>query len=103
VKVALPSPPPEMRLGAIIVGRAEAQGQEVMSVPSLALLQSAEGPQVWVVGEDGKVHRRGIELLKFNEDSVVISRGLSPGEKVVTAGVNSLAEGEVVKPETEVN
>ena len=33
----------------------------------------------------------------------MISRGLSPGEKVVTAGVNSLAEGDVVKPETEVN
>ena len=49
VKVALPSPPAEMRLGAIVVGRAEAQGQEVMSVPSLALLQSGEGPQVWVL------------------------------------------------------
>jgi RND family efflux transporter MFP subunit len=103
VKVALPSPPPQMRLGAIVVGRAEAQGQEVMSVPSLALLQSGEGPQVWVVGQDGKVHRRGIELVNFTEKSVVISRGLSPGEKVVTAGVNSLAEGDVVKPETEVN
>ena len=55
------------------------------------------------MGKDGKVHRRGIALLKFNEDSVVISRGLSPGEKVVTAGVNSLAEGEVVKPEKETN
>jgi RND family efflux transporter MFP subunit len=103
VKVALPSPPPQMRLGAIVVGRAEAQGQEVMSVPSLALLQSGKGPQVWVVGQDGKVHRRGIELVNFTEKSVVISRGLSPGEKVVTAGVNSLAEGDVVKPETEVN
>ena len=69
VKVALPSPPAEMRLGAIVVGRAEAQGQEVMSVPSLALLQSGEGPQVWVLGADGKVHRRGIELLNFNEES----------------------------------
>ena len=33
VKVALPSPPAEMRLGAVVVGRAEAKGQEVMSVP----------------------------------------------------------------------
>ena len=30
----------------------------------------------------------------------MISRGLAPGEKVVTAGINSLAEGESVKPET---
>ena len=103
VKVGLPSPPPEMRLGAIVVGRAEVKGQTVMSLPSLALLQSGEGPQVWVIGEDGKVHRRGIELLKFSEESVVISSGLSAGEKVVTAGVNSLAEGEAVKPEMELN
>jgi len=32
---------------------------------------------------------------------VVISGGLSAGEKVVTAGINSLAEGDSVKPETE--
>jgi RND family efflux transporter MFP subunit len=104
VKVTLPSPPlPEMRLGAVVVGRVEIQGQEVVSLPPTALLQSGDGPQVWVVGEDGKVHRRPVELLEFDADSVVISRGLSAGEKVVTAGINSLAEGESVKPETEGN
>ena len=101
VKVTMPSPPPEMRLGAVVVGRAEIQGQEVVSLPPTALLQSGDGPQVWVVGEDGKVHRRPVELLEFDADFVVISRGLSPGEKVVTAGINSLAEGESVKPDTE--
>ena len=55
------------------------------------------------MGEDGKVHRRPVELLEFDANSVVISRGLSPGEKVVTAGINLLAEGESVKPETEGN
>ena len=104
VKVTLPSPPLlEMRLGAVVVGRVEIQGQEVVSLPPTALLQSGDGPQVWVVGEDGKVHRRPVELLEFDANSVVISRGLSPGEKVVTAGINSLAEGESVKPETEGN
>jgi len=52
-----------------------------------------------VVGDDGKVHRRLVELLEFDAGSIVISRGLAPGEKVVTAGINSLAEGESVKPE----
>lgn len=102
VKVALPSPPPEMRLGAIVVGRVEGKGQEVTTLPSTALLQSGDQPQVWVLGDDGKVHRRTVELLEFDTDSVVLSRGLSAGEKVVTAGINSLAEGQVVKPETEV-
>jgi RND family efflux transporter MFP subunit len=104
VKVTLPSPPLlEMRLGAVVVGRVEIQGQEVVSLPPTALLQSGGGPLVWVVGDDGKVHRRPVELLEFDADSIVISRGLSPGEKVVTAGINLLAEGESVKPETEGN
>jgi RND family efflux transporter MFP subunit len=101
VKVTLPSPPPEMRLGAVVVGRVEGEGQEVTSLPSTALLQSGDQPQVWVMENDGKVQRRKVELLEFDTDSVVVSRGLSAGEKVVTAGVNSLADGQLVKPETE--
>jgi RND family efflux transporter MFP subunit len=101
VKVTLPSPPPEMRLGAVVVGRAETEGPEVISIPSNALLQSGDGPQVWVVAKDGAVHRRAVELLEFSADSVVVSRGLSAGEEVVTAGVNWLAEGQPVKPETD--
>ncbi|HEU4693631.1 MAG TPA: efflux RND transporter periplasmic adaptor subunit, partial [Vicinamibacterales bacterium] len=101
VKVALASPPLEMRLGAVVVGRAETEGPEVISVPSNALLQSGDGPQVWVVAEDGRVHRRAVELLEFSADSIVIGRGLSTGENVVTAGVNSLAEGQPVRPEME--
>ena len=102
VKVTLPSSlPPEMRLGAVVVGRAEIPGQEVVTLPPTALLQSGDVPQVWVVGDDGKVHRRPVELLEFDASSIVISHGLAPGEKVVTAGINSLAEGESVKPEVE--
>lgn len=101
VKVALASSPPEMRLGAVVVGRAEIEGPEVISVPSQALLQSGDGPQIWVVAEDGTVHRRAVEILEFSADSIVVARGLSAGERVVTAGVNSLAEGQPVKPEVE--
>jgi RND family efflux transporter MFP subunit len=102
VKVTLPWPPPDMRLGVVVVGRVESEGQEVTTLPPTALLQSGDQPQVWVVGNDGKVHRRKVELLEFDTDSVVVSHGLSAGEKVVTAGVNSLADGELVNPETEV-
>jgi membrane fusion protein, multidrug efflux system len=102
VKVALPSAPQEMRLGAIVVGRAEAEGQEVTTLPATALLQSGDGPEVWVVAPDNRVQRRAVELLEFNSDSVVVGPGLSPGEQVVTAGVNSLADGQEVKPETEI-
>ena len=42
-----------------------------------------------------------VELLEFDMDSVVVAAGLAPGEMVVTAGVNSLADGQDVKPEME--
>jgi membrane fusion protein, multidrug efflux system len=48
------------------------------------------------------VQRREVKLVEFDADSIVVSNGLSAGEKVVTAGVNSLADGDLVKPETEV-
>jgi RND family efflux transporter MFP subunit len=100
VKVALPSPPPEMRLGAIVVGRAEsADGPEIVSLPSTALLQSGESPQVWVVQDDGTVRRRAVQIFEFGTDTVALSQGLSAGERVVTAGVNSLADGQRVRPE----
>src|SRR4029453_1854505 len=103
VKVALASPPPEMGLGAVVVGRVESGGaQEAPPLPPTALLQSGDKPQVWVIGADGKVQRRNVQLLQFDTDSVVVSHGLSAGEKVVTAGVNSLADGELVNAETEV-
>lgn len=102
VRIALPSAPPEMRLGAIVVGRAESEGQEVTTLPATALLQTGDEPQVWVVSEDSTVQRRTIELLEFNMESVVVAAGLVAGEAVVTAGVNSLADGQVVKPETEI-
>ena len=102
VKVALPSPPVEMRLGSVVVGRVETEGEEAAILPPGALLQSGEKPQVWVVGKDDKVERRQVQLAKFDGDSVVVSHGLSAGEKVVIAGVNSLADGQLVKPETEV-
>ena len=36
-------------------------------------------------------------LARFDADTVTISKGLKTGDLVVTAGVNSLAEGEKVR------
>ena len=77
-------------------------GQEVATLPPSALLQSGGQPQVWVVGQDDKVQRREVKLVEFDAGSIVVSHGLSAGDKVVTAGVNSLADGDLVNPETEI-
>lgn len=97
VKVALPDAPARFRLGSLIVGRAQIAGGVLAQVPSSALLQTGERPQVWVVSmPQSVVERRPVIVARYDADAVTISRGLNKGDWVVIAGVNSLAEGQRV-------
>ena len=96
VRVTLPNPPPTMRLGGLIRGRGEIAGPALIRIPATALLQTGDQPMVWVVSAEGKVARRPVKVASYDTDSVVIAEGINTGELIVIAGVNSLAEGQVV-------
>jgi RND family efflux transporter MFP subunit len=96
VRVTLPDPPDAMRLGTIVIARPEVASEEVIRIPAGALLQTG-APCVWVVeGTDRVVHKRPVKLLRFDTDAVVVAEGLKQGDIVVTAGINSLADGQKV-------
>lgn len=99
VKVALPHPSTDMRLGAVVVGRASVAGGGVVArIPATALLQTGARPQVWVVSQpESTVRKRPVEVLRYDADSVALSGGLNKGDLVVTAGVNSLSDGQKVR------
>jgi RND family efflux transporter MFP subunit len=97
VKVALENPPPEMRLGSLVRGRAEQLGDDVISIPPTALVQTGDKPQVWIVSADGSVHLKPVTVVRYDTGAVLISDGIEKGDLVVIAGVNSLAEGQIVK------
>ena len=99
IKVALDNPPPEMRLGALVRGRAEQAGDEVISIPPTALVQTGDKPQVWIVSADGSVHLKPVTVARYDTGAVLISDGIEKGDLVVIAGVNSLAEGQIVTVE----
>jgi len=99
VKVTLIDPQAEMFIGAVVVGEVSTEGREVVTVPSSALLQTSSTPQVWVVSADGTVKKVPVKVDRYDTDTVTISSGLSKGERVVTAGVNSLTEGQKVSIE----
>jgi len=103
VKVSLPNAPDAMRLGAVVTGTAEVKGEPVAVIPTGALLQSGSQPAVWVVSAKEKaVHRQPVKVLRFDADTVTLSKGLKEGDLVVTAGVNWLAEGQKVSLPTEI-
>lgn len=98
VRVTLLTPPDAMRLGAIVVGRPEVEAQQVIRIPSAALLQTGETPAVWVVeGAGHEVRKRPVKVLRFDTETILIAEGLGKGDIVVTAGVNSLADGQKVR------
>ena len=72
---------------------------DAVSLPVSAICAPAEGGTwAWIVGADDRVTRRAVTLGElFGRDRVVVDSGVAPGERVVTAGVYRLREGEQVR------
>ncbi len=98
VKVGLSDPPAAMRLGTTVVGRMDVDASSVIDIPATALTQSNQQPAVWIVDPStSTVSLRTIDVLRFDPDAVVVSKGLAPGDVVVTAGVQALYPGQKIR------
>jgi multidrug efflux system membrane fusion protein len=67
------------------------------TIPTPALRRGPAGGFVYVIGEGETVTARPIQTGLQDETRVVVTRGLEPGERVVTAGFPRLSEGKVVQ------
>jgi RND family efflux transporter MFP subunit len=98
VRVGLDNPPAAMRLGSTVTGRMEIGGGAAIAIPASALTRSQEQPAVWVVDPARRtVALRLVQVERFDPAAVVISAGLVAGDLVVTAGVQALRPGQVVR------
>ncbi len=98
VKVGLTDPPAAMRLGTTVTGRMDVDSSSVIDIPAAALTRSNQQPAVWIVDPStSTVSLRTIDVLRFDPDAVVVSKGLAPGDVVVTAGVQALYPGQKVR------
>jgi RND family efflux transporter MFP subunit len=98
VKVGIEAPPPEMRLGATVIGEISLQSDPVIALPASALMQAEKEPAVWVVDPaENTVALRPIKIARYETDTAIVGEGLADGEIVVTAGVQALRPGQKVK------
>ncbi len=67
--------------------------QNAVVVPSQCVVVGQQGPYVFVVDTDSSVARREVQVGQRHADSAVISKGLNPGDHVVTAGQLGLQDG----------
>ncbi len=96
VRVSLPDAPPQMRLGANVIGSVTLEQGQSITIPGSALFQKDGKPAVWLVDKDRTVQLKPITVQRYEGDSVVIGDGLSRGDIVVTAGVQKLLPGQKV-------
>src|SRR6516164_6424999 len=96
VRVSLPDAPPQMRLGANVVGTVTLDQGQTVSIPGSALFQKDGKPAVWLVEKDSTVQLKPITVQRYQGDSLVVGDGLAPGAVVVTAGVQRLLPGQKV-------
>ena len=96
-KVTLIDAPSDVVVGMTAeVSFDDPQGSEQIMVPLSAMAAQSEQPAVWIV-RDHKVYLQKVETGQYGNDTVEIVSGLQKGDRVVTAGVQKLHEGEEVR------
>jgi multidrug efflux pump subunit AcrA (membrane-fusion protein) len=70
---------------------------DVPVIPRAAVINTYGSWIVFVVNEDNIAERREISLGLENEEFVEVTRGLMPGELVVSLGQNFLSQGDSVR------
>jgi RND family efflux transporter MFP subunit len=76
---------------------AEAKLDPTSTLPANTLLFRAEGPQVGVVGADGKVELRAVTLGRDFGPTVEIVGGVGPTDRVILNPADSLVGGTIVR------
>ena len=97
VKVELDHVPARMSLGAAVIGSGSFKPGRGVVLPRGALYRWNDAPAVWVYDPASRtVAPRAVTLTRYDGDRLILSGGLEPGERVVTAGVQFLYPGQVV-------
>jgi RND family efflux transporter MFP subunit len=97
-RLTLDDPPDGFRLGTTIAVSIMAPVSPRIDLPSAALVEQDGKTFVWTVDPRSKaVTLRAVRVAARMNSTVVVTEGVTAGDRVVTAGVHSLAAGQVVR------
>ena len=98
VRLSLTNPPQNIQLGMtaeVILKNLDAAPNTII-LPLSAIYQTNNQPQVWIVTKENKVALKNVRVENFSGNEVLV-QGLSPQDKIVTAGIHKLREGQEVR------
>jgi membrane fusion protein (multidrug efflux system) len=102
VRVRVPNVDGKLRPG--MTARVSIQAEDIADailLPTQAVVTSAKGASVWVVGAEGKVEPVPIEVAERTPEVVRVASGLKPGDRVVVEGLIRLRPGAQVEIQEE--
>lgn len=103
VRVALSGGDKDLRMGMTAGVKFSASDDQDWLLPLPAVTQRNGQSTVWVVdSHNQEVHPRVVQTGMFREDGVIIRDGLNEGDQVVVAGVQTLVDGQIVRPQAAV-
>jgi len=97
-RAVMPNPDGRLVPGQFV--RAQLDGVEIpdaVTVPRRAVMSSAQGSFVWLVGEGDAVALQPVRLAGMVGERAVIAEGLAGGERVIVEGVLKVQPGVKVK------
>jgi len=74
-----------------------AERARAVVVPASAVAAGQQGDYAYVVGPEKKVQLRQVQVEQAGEQEVVVGKGISPGEIVVTEGLLKLRPDALVE------
>src|SRR6516162_7340244 len=87
-----------LRFGMSIGGRWKGSPAEVVTLPLSALFEKNGAPAVWVFDrQSGSATLKPVSVAQYEADTALIASGLARGDMVITAGINTLREGQKVR------
>lgn len=98
LRARLPNPDHRLLPGSFVTVQASlGEQRDAYRVPQVAVQRDGQGAYVLVVGQDGKVARKGITANLMQGSDWIVSSGLSPGDQVIVSGLQRVQPGQAAK------
>ncbi len=94
LKARFPNADARLWPGEFVRVRAQVDAKEdVVTIPAPALQRGPNGVYAWVITADNTADQRPVEASTVDKDTVIVTKGLNAGDKVVVNGAYRLQKG----------
>ncbi len=98
LRARLPNPDHRLLPGSFVTVQASlGEQRDAYRVPQVAVQRDGQGAYVLVVGQDGKVARKGIGANLMQGGDWIVTDGVAPGDQVIVSGLQRVQPGQAAK------